>query len=884
MIHFRCAFVALPLFFLFTLPAQAAPAMGAALQVLQQDDGDDGDGDEECSGDDCDTDDDDAKDEDKKKPKIKDIEEFIEDKERFDGLFPFYQDTVTGVIYMEISAAQFGPEFIYHNYVHSGQSGFIGRLSGLRATGDMFDNYIISLRRRFKSVDIIRRDTQFVYEQGSTLENGRRANIPDAVMATVNIVAKDKADTRFIVAVNSTFKGRDLLRIGEAAGIASAIGLPSTKLNKTKTNIQSIRNYPQNAEIVTEYVFDFAKRANPTAVIIQHTLAEMPAPGYVTRQEDPRVGFFTVRRTNLSETEGIPYEDRIRRWRLQKQDPQAAISEPVKPITFWMQNTTPHEYRDTIKAAVLRWNAVFEAAGFRNAITVEVQPEDADWDAGDVRYNVIQWVASPSPLYSGYGPSVVNPRTGEILGANIVIEHNSVRRNKLFDRVFDLSPTALQTESHREFAHASDHDCDHATALLQAQRLAELIALTDDLSAQGANTEALQRIVKDSLTYVVMHEIGHTLGLSHNMKASHYLNVDDLQGSASAEAGVTSGSVMDYPAPNILPNQSAAVPFFPTAPGPYDYWAIGYGYDDRIEDTAYRQAHLGQSGSPGLLFGNDADSMRSSSNGNDPRVMTYDMSSQPIAFAITQMQLLNDTRAKLTSILAEPNMSWDSVARADRVLQMMYRQHVATISRYIGGVYVDRSFVGDDGSLPSVPYVPVEGERQRYAMAMLAEHIFAPDALVPPEGLLPYLQRQRRGQSRTQLPAAHEDIADIQSEALDHLLRGNVMGRIVDSQLYGNEYSINEMLSDLTEAIFAVDLRGPVSTSRQNLQTEYVEQLLSHIEKGSGYSIILSAVYGQVREIDDMMRKNARPKDDATRHHRAYLRKLIENALDENGK
>ncbi|CAN0598669.1 unnamed protein product, partial [Laminaria digitata] len=152
-----------------------------------------------------------------------------------------------------------------------------------------------------------------------------------------------------------------------------------------------------------------------------------------------------------------------------------------------------------------------------------------------------------------------------------------------------------------------------------------------------------------------------------------------------------------------------------------------------------------------------------------------------------------------------------------------------------------------------------------------------------PEGLLPYLQRQRRGQSRTELPAAHDDIADIQSAALDHLLRGNVMGRIVDSQLYGNEYSINEMLSDLTNAIFVADLRGPVSTTRQNLQTEYVEQLLGHIEKGAGYSIILSAVYGQVRDIDDLMRKNSRPKDDATRHHRAYLRKLIENALDESG-
>lgn len=853
------------LFSFFALSPSPALATLIPLQALQDDN------DAECSGDDCNADKgEDAKDNEKKKPKIKDIDEFLEDKERFDGLFPFYQDTVTGIIYMEIAAEQFGTEYIYHNYVHTGKGGILGRLTGLRATGDMLDNYVFSLRRRFKSVDIIRRDTEYFYDEGSTLQNGRRANIPDAVMATVNIVAKNKDDTRFIVAVNSTFKGKDLLRIGEASGLAGLFGL-SPKLSQTKTNIQSIRNYPENSEILTEYIFDFAKGSNPTSVLVQHTLAQMPADGFVTRLEDPRVGFFTVLRTNLSNTEGIPHEDRIRRWRLEKKDPQAAVSEPIKPITFWIQNTTPLEYRDTVKAAVLRWNTVFEAAGFRNAIAVKIQPDDATWDAGDVRYNVIQWIASPNPLYSGYGPSVVNPRTGEILGANIVIEHNSVRRDKLLDRIFDRGKTASAA------AVAMTHECDLSSAMLQAQSFAELIALTQAMEPD--DDDALQRIIRESLTFVVMHEIGHTLGLTHNMKASYYRSLAELRDMDDSEEGVTSGSVMDYPATNILPGQNARAPYMPTAPGPYDYWAIAYGYDDRMTDATYRHIHLARSGSKGLLFGNDMDTMRSSSRGVDPRVMAFDMSSQPVDFAISQMQLIDDARSKLPSTLVRSGQSWDSVARADSLLRTIYEQHVTTISRYVGGVYVDRSFAGET---ISAPYVPLSKERQRYAMAMLAKHVFAPEALQPLASLLPYLQQQRRGQSGTNLPQVYEDIADIQSAALKHLLHQSVLTRIVDSQTYGNDYTINEMLSDLTTAIFAADMRGSVNVTRQNLQVTYINQLLAVIEGGSGYSAVLSAIYGQVEKIGQIMRKNDRNKDIATRNHRAYVQQLIEKSLDES--
>jgi hypothetical protein len=126
----------------------------------------------------------------------------------------------------------------------------------------------------------------------------------------------------------------------------------------------------------------------------------------------------------------------IHRWDLRKKDPNAAVSEPVEPIVWWIENSTPHEWRETIKNAVLEWNKAFEKAGFKNAVQVKIQPDDADWDAGDIRYNVLRWTSSPNPPFGGYGPSFVNPRTGQILGSDIMLEFvyhtNRVVLNRLF--------------------------------------------------------------------------------------------------------------------------------------------------------------------------------------------------------------------------------------------------------------------------------------------------------------------------------------------------------------------------------------------------------------------------------------------------------------------
>ena len=150
----------------------------------------------------------------------------------------------------------------------------------------------------------------------------------------------------------------------------------------------------------------------------------MPQNQYQPRFEDVRVGDFTTQVSDMTTPDDVtPYRDLIHRWNLVKKNPDQGISEPTEPIVWWIENTTPLEFRDAIKEGVLAWNRAFAHAGFHNAVQVKIQPDDAAWDAGDIRYNVLRWTSSPNPPFGGYGPSFVNPKTGQILGADIMLEY-----------------------------------------------------------------------------------------------------------------------------------------------------------------------------------------------------------------------------------------------------------------------------------------------------------------------------------------------------------------------------------------------------------------------------------------------------------------------------
>jgi hypothetical protein len=760
----------------------------------------------------------------------KTIASTVKSMKKMDGLFAIYQDTTTGSLMMSVPKTKIGKEFIYFTHVVDAPVA-VGAFRGAFGTNNTF-----KIDKQFNKLAFITQNPSYWFDSGHALSRAASANISPAVVAVQEIVAEDSAN--YLIKADDLFMTEAFTQVKPSPTPGAPPGAQFTLggLSKAKTRVTRVKNYPANTDVTVDYVYENPSPVNfggaditdarNVSIVVQHSLIEMPTDDYVPRFDDPRVGFFTQQQTDMVSVSAAPYRDLINRWKLVKKDPNAAVSEPVEPITWWIENTTPVEFRDVIYKAAMKWNGPFEAAGFRNAVVVKVQPDDADWDAGDIRYNVLRWTSSPNPPFGGYGPTFVNPRTGQILGADIMLEYifvtNRVRQEKAFATAALDLPNADQTEF-------DGKKCDYADQL-QLNVMTGMAALR----AQGATQIEMRDYINQAITGLILHEMGHTMGLNHNMKASQMLSPADINNeSITGEKGVM-GSVMDYEIVNLAKKGQHQGDYFSSRPGPYDYWAIQFGYATPLSDPlAEKQrvdALLARSTEPGLAFGNDADDMRSPGGGIDPRVNVNDMTSDAIGYMSDRFDVISDLMSTLQTRYAVPNQSYHEMRNAYLVLTAQMNSASTVISRYIGGVYVNRAFVGQPGA--TKPFTPVSRADQKRAMASLAKNVFAPTAFSTPADLYSYLQMQRRGFGFFGLPEdpkIQDRVLTIQRGVLTHLLNPRVMTRITDSRLYGNEYPLAEEMADLTSAIFDADARTNVNTFRQNIQMEYVNRLVAII-------------------------------------------------------
>jgi hypothetical protein len=813
-----------------------------------------------------------------KEEELKTLEDTVKDFEKMEGLFALYRDPEKGELMMEIEDDQLDREYVYFSYAENG----VVAANAFR--GAYRDQAIFRLRKYFNRIEFIEENTHFYFDPENPLSKAAAANISPAVLATSKIIATSEDEDSYLIKVDDVFLKEALHKVSptpdpdEKPHERFSLG----KLAKDKTRYRDVRVYPENINIQVDYVYENdtpykrggAEVTDPRAVTLtfQHSLIAIPENDFVPRIDDPRIGYFFDQVTDLTSHDVTPYRDLINRWHLVKKDPDAAISEPVEPIVWWIENTTPRAYRDAIRDGVLAWNLAFEKAGFKNAIVVKLQPDDADWDAGDIRYNVLRWTSSPQPPFGGYGPSFTNPRTGQILGADIMLEDVYVSNRVRYTRIFEgaeSSPVVV------------DGQLGKAACSFSA-RLSEDLAFARTAIVALRDPSDLSEMVTQALYELALHEVGHTLGLNHNMRASQLVSNDDIH-NATKTNGILIGSVMDYAPTNIAPPGVEQGDYYTTKPGPYDDWAIQFGYDPDLEGEN-RAVHLARSNERQLAFGNDADDMRSAGKAIDPRVMVDDMSSDAIAYAEDRFQLVDSLLADVKDKLTVPGDNWEEIRNAYMVLTGQQQRQARAVSRYIGGVYVARAVAGT-GDVP--PYQPVPEERQRRAMSVLGEFIFAPDAFSVSEDLLQHLALQRRGFSffgRTEDPKIHSRALKIQTDILDHLLHPVVLARITDSGLYGNSYDVNSVLSDLTGAVFESDLKDDVNSFRQALQTEYTRRLLN-VAKDSGkneydYSA-RAAAFSELERIESWMKKYRRSGDSArTESARNYVLYLIEQGLD----
>jgi hypothetical protein len=808
------------------------------------------------------------------------VAEKVKGSQKIKGLFTMYQDSTSGSVKLYISKAQFEKEYIYQSFSMGGPPALFLNQNMLRET------WVFSMEKNFDKIQFTRQNTNYYYDSTNAISKAANVDVSESIFYSEKIVAEDA--NGYLIEADGLFISEKLdpIRPTYPPGIPPGRVFKLGKLSSDKSSYIKLKSYPSNTDVVVNLAYENGSPSNfggkditdarNVNVKMQHSFLEVPENNYRPRYDDPRVGYFTQEVDDMTTTNRVNYKDLINRWHLEKKDPNAALSEPVEPIVWWLENTTPVEIRDVIMQAGLKWNESFEKAGFKNAIVMKQMPDSATWDPADIRYNVLRWVSSD--LGFAIGPSFVNPRTGQILGADITFDYGMLTFTVYEDETFTGIADWPLPEGQIQHPYAAKHlNCTIGREMKNMQAAAMTMVETMDVSA-----EELKTLKDQFLTELVLHEMGHTLGLNHNMKASTMLSPAELNDtSITRELGLI-GSVMDYSNVNINSDKSKQGDYYTTKAGPYDHWAIEFGYRQFTpENEAEGIAKiLSRSTDPQLTFGNDADIARPGS-GVDPRVMVWDMSSDVVVYAQDRFKTINYAMSHLKDRFVKSGESYANLRSRYYTLNGQRAAFAMNLSTQIGGIHVDRSFPEQKSS--NKPFTPVPTAYQKRAMQVLAKNIFAPDAFAADAELYAYLQRQRRGYNfwgGTEDPKILSSASRIQNAVLDFILHPVTLSRSTSTTLYGTTYSNTTIICDLVKAWFNADMAGSVNPFRQTLQTTLVQRLLViTADKSSRYETAAeSAAYYSLKNLKASLNRT-RTGNEQTKAHRSHLVYLIDKGF-----
>lgn len=829
----------------------------------------------------------------KRPSKFRDFADVTKDAKKIEGLFDLYHDNQH--LYAVIGNGDMDRPFLAPMAVARGAAS-----AGMALNFD--EQWVISFKRVGDYVQLIRKNLRYEAPKGTPLEKAVHQNYTDSVLMALPIVSDNAPGGVMIDLADIFFTDFADLSVG---------GLDRSRAswNKIKAypeNLELQVNVTFNSDPMGmgsngDYGYIDSRGVS---LVMHYSIVRPPDSGYHPRMADQRVGYFLNATKDFgSQDPDTTFVRRINRWRLEKSDPSADVSPPKKQIVWWIEDTVPQEYRPYVEEGILEWNKAFEKCGFRNAIAVRWQNDRDEFDPEDINYCTFRWVTTPQTFAMSNVRS--NPITGEMIDGDVIFDASWIRfwqqehaylvgtpaggdgdddktttlavgdilspimaAQKGFGMPMSLrgrvNGIPVQAALHGEkmlaaipghwgafhtalSRKASDTGCyaacQYATAMQSQFRMAS-IALA---AAGGSGAKLPEELLGQVIKSVVMHEVGHSLGLRHNFEASTMLDQDEINDTSITHKKGLVGSVMDYTPVNIARKGEKQGDYATTTIGPYDYWAIEYAYKPISGNESEELKKIAaRSPDEGHEFATDEDLYDSF----DPRVNVYDLGSDSLSYAKHRIALAGDVLEDMDDKLVKDGESWARLRPAFLTIVQQYGDAAYLAMRYVGGRHVSRDARGEKAN---DPVKPVVGAEQRAALKFIAEHILVDNPLPMRPELLRRVSSEHWmhwgsdsgiSESRIAVPY-YAYVQSIQNIAMSEAFGDGARFRMIES----NEALVNkdddplreaEVFRTFTDAVWS-DLKSlaekkdkngdektelSVSKVRRNMQRVYMEYLI----------------------------------------------------------
>ncbi|TAD97647.1 MAG: DUF5117 domain-containing protein [Oscillatoriales cyanobacterium] len=868
-------------------------------------------------------------------PSLQPFDEVIKDTKKSEGMFTLYTNKTTDKVYLEIKPEQLNKKFLCFVTLASGL-GEAGILSGLP-----FGDFLFQLRKIQNNVQFVIPNINFRTSPGDPQTGSVERAFSESILYSLPLKSIHPQRQTLLIDLGDLLMNEKRDLPGVKSFLPMILGA-SYSLDADKSYFKEVKAFPLNVEITSVYGFssDNDSSVNYLPSIpdsrafnlrIHYSFSEVPLNnGYRPRFADERVGYFITAYKDFSDNSSRePFVRYINRWHLQKQIPTAPISPPVQPIVFWIENNVPLEYRNAIREGILEWNKAFEKAGFSDAIQVKQMPDNAKWDPADVRYNTIRWSSSFEEIldadilldanivrqikqgyrslvqqnrsvaksFQGQNGSNTNPcqfgmysRYLRVLGKDNLGTGN--KENSTGELVDDL-PTLVERYQQQKRSPVSRlmSDSDLCFGLESGQQFA-MGAMSMSLLGNGTpNSSEIEDYVNQYIRFLTAHEVGHTLGLRHNFHGSTMLQPEELNNTQLTRTQGLVASVMDYVPINLAAPGTVQGDYYPMIVGPYDDWAIEYGYKvlgavNPSSELPMLQQIASRAAEPQLAYAPDEDAV----DILDPAANTFDLSANMLAYSQLQLENARVMWKRLESRIPVGDDGYNELRVMFDSVFGYYVQQVMNATLYVGGESFNRSRPGDPKG--KLPFVPIALSQQREALATLDKYVFAPDAFSFAPQLLNKLAPSRWnhwGSPALVFPLDYpigDRITFLQRFVLRVLLSPERLVRLRDSELKSASESalklpevFDTLQQDIWQEVFhPKNKQMEISTFRRSLQREHLAILIGMVlRKTSVPEDARTLAWYELRQLREGLSKTIRSLD---RSADAYTRAHLEETRD----